>query len=299
VSDQANRTRGPVANSVVVTTVSVIIPCLDDTYINETLDSLAHQQGAEFEVIVVVDPRGDDISSRLEAWSDRLQLRIMTGDRGAHAGGHRNRGAALSRGRFLLFVDADDVVAEGYVCAMAEALQSHEFVCSSQDVQKLNPWHGGTVTDREGFSKSNMSFLPFTGAGTLGIRRSLFEQIGGFDPYLNCYQDADFCWRLQLAGHKTPTLVAGAVLHYRLAPDRIKRLRKAVAYGRTQALLYRRYRNQGMPREPMLAVGVAWLRLISRWVRRLTGKPERGLAWDTSLRIGRLQGSFRYRVAYL
>ena len=299
MSDQTNGTRGRMANNAVVTSVSVIMPCLDDTHINETMDSLARQQGTEFEVIVVVDPRGDDeISSRLQAWSDRLQLRIVTGDPGASAGGQRNRGAALSRGRELLFIDADDVVAEGYISAMAAALESQEFVCSRQDVQKLNPWNPrGAIFGRE--LNRSMGFLPFSGAGTLGIRRSLFERVGGFDPLLKCYEEADLCWRLQLSGHNPPIFVASAVLHYRLQPDRTKRWRKAVVYGRTEALLYRRYRNMGMPREKMIAVVVAWFRLMSRWVSRLTGRPEPGLAYETSLRIGRLQGSLRYRVAYL
>ena len=183
---------------------------------------------------------------------------------------------------------------------MAETLQSQEFVCSSTDVQRLNPWNpGGTIPQRHGLNTSEMRFLPFAGAGTLGIRRSLFERIGGFDPSLDCYEEADLCWRLQLSGHEPPAFVVGAVLYYRLEPDRAKRWRKAVAFGRTQALLYRRYRNRGMPREPMSEVVVAWLRLMQRWGRRLTGQPERGLAWETSLRLGRLQGSFRYRVAYL
>jgi GT2 family glycosyltransferase len=296
--DQTNG-RGGVANNAAVTVVSVIIPCLDDTYINETMDSLARQRETEFEVIVVVDPRGgDDISSRLAAWSDRVKLRIIAGDPAVQAGGHRNRGAALSRGRHLLFVDADDVVAEGYISAMAEALESQEFVCSRQDVQTLNPWNPrGTIFGRE--LNRSMGFLPFSGAGTLGIRRSLFERVGGFDPFLKCYQDADLCWRIQLAGHNPPTFVADAVLYYRLQSDRTRRWRKAVVYGRTEALLYKRYRKKGMPRERMIAGVVTWIRLISRWVRRLTGEAEPGLAWETSLRFGRLQGSLRYRVGYL
>jgi glycosyltransferase involved in cell wall biosynthesis len=301
LSDYADGTHGDEAdNAARLATVTVIIPCRDATHLHEAMDSLARQQGTEFDVIVVDGSSEGDISSRLEAWRDRLELRVVTGARGAPAGAQRNRGVGASRGRFLIFVDADDVVAEGYVRAMAETLRSHEFVCCSTDVQKLNPWNPeGTVPQRHGLNRSEMRFLPFAGAGTLGIRRSLFEWVGGFDPSLDCYEEADLCWRLQLAGHDPPTFVAGAVLHIRLEADRAKRWRKAVLFGRTQALLYRRYRSRGMPRESISAAAAAWIGLLQRWVRRLTGQAERGLAWETSLRFGRLQGSFRHRVAFL
>ena len=61
-----------------------------------------------------------------------------------------------------------------------------------------------------------MAFLPFAGAGTLGIRRSLFQDIGGFDPMLRCYEAADLCWRIQLAGNGPPVFVSEARLHHRL-----------------------------------------------------------------------------------
>jgi glycosyltransferase involved in cell wall biosynthesis len=280
------------------TTVSVIVPCSDDTYISGTLESLAEQGETDFEVIVVDASMDGVVSQNLKPWSDRLQLRVVGGARARSAGHQRNRGVAESRGEFLLFVDADDIVAEGYVRAMAEALRSQWFVCSRVDVQGLNEGNPGRHAQHDGLIRSEMHFLPFAGAGTLGIRRSLFEEIGGFDASLRCYEEADLCWRLQLSGHEPPTLVTGAILHYRLQRTHAIFSSKAVAFGQTQALLYRRYRRVGMPRDSVGAASAAWIRLLRRWFRRMAGSNERALVWETSLRLGRLEGSLRYRVPY-
>jgi glycosyltransferase involved in cell wall biosynthesis len=122
--------------------------------------------------------------------------------RRATAGANRNLGVAESRGRLLLFVDADDTANDRYVDAMATALESHELVCSAVDLELLNPWDpSGTHPQQTGLIQS-MDFLPFAGAGTLGVRRSLFEERGEFDLLLRCYEDADLCWRIQLSGHE-------------------------------------------------------------------------------------------------
>jgi GT2 family glycosyltransferase len=106
-------------------------------------------------------------------------------------------------------------VNDEYVRAMMDALRIHPCVCSRVDVASLNPWNPkGSHPQQTGLITADMEFLPFAGAGTLGIRRSLFQDIGGFDPCLRQYKDADFCWRLQLSGHDAPFLVQMAERQY-------------------------------------------------------------------------------------
>ena len=46
------------------------------------------------------------------------------------------------------------------------------------------------------------SFLPFAPSGNCGVRRHVFEALGGFDTSYRVCEDDDFFWRLQLAGHE-------------------------------------------------------------------------------------------------
>jgi GT2 family glycosyltransferase len=182
---------------------------------------------------------------------------------------------------------------------MVDALQAHPFVCSSVDVVSLNPWNpGGTHPQQTGLITAELEFLPFAGAGTLGIRRSLFMKVGGFDPSLRRYQEADFCWRLQLAGHEAPMLVPAAVLHYRLRDRPSRRLRMAATRGMGQALLFRRYRRAGMPRLTLGQAVAVWRSLAWRLPRGLIERRAAGLGWTASIHAGRLVGSLRYRVPY-
>lgn len=279
--------------------VSVVIPCNDDTHLPATLASLAGQKDAPRFEVVLVNACGSDLRTGPEPRGEPLDLRVVEAEKNASASANRNAGAAASLGTFLLFLDADDTVNDMYVREMAEALESQELVCSSVDMLLLNPWNpGGTHPQQTGLITEEMSFLPFAGAGTLGIRRSLFDAIGGWDTSLDFYPEAELCWRIQLAGHGLPAFVPDATLHYRLDPTPHGRWRRALGLGRTQPLLYRRFRRAGMRREPLWEAVRAWLALGRDLARVTRGRRTEGVRWRAAIRIGRLQGSIRYRVPY-
>ena len=281
-------------------TVSVVIPCRDATHLSATLASLAAQEAHPPFEVVVVDASGKDLTRLLRSWRGRLGLRIVGAEEGTSAPVNRNSGVAAARGSYILFIDADDTVNSTYVRAMANALEAHELVCSRVDVASLNPWNpGGTHPQQTGLIRAEMSFLPFAGAGTLGIRRSLLAEIGGWDPSFLSHAEADLCWRIQLAGHEPPVLVPDATLNYRLDFSTLGRWRRTVAYGRAQPQLYRRYRSVGMPRESLLDAAKAWQALVAGLLGRVVGRPPKGLGWQAAIRVGRVWGSLRYRVLYL
>jgi glycosyltransferase involved in cell wall biosynthesis len=280
--------------------ISVIVPCLDSTYLAQTLESLRRQRGAPAFEVVVVDAGNRNLERRLRGWLDRLDLRVVPGDRVGTAAAQRNRAVAECRGTLLIFVDADDTADDRYVGELARALGEHPLVCARVEMTALNPWNpGGTHPQQTGLITSDLGFLPFAGAGTLGIRRETFERFHGFDPSLPCYEEADLCWRIQLSGDDPPSLVDGALLHVRMPAAPRARLRKAMRFGATQALLYRRYRASGMRRPPLLGALQAWIRLPLIAAGRLLGRHGAHPAWEIGLRFGRLEGSIRHGILYL
>ncbi len=125
---------------------------------------------------------------------------------------------------------------------------SHAFVCSRIDRALLNPKSAArTHPQRTGLITGEMTFLPFAGAGILGIRRSLFEEIVGFDWSISSNEEADLCWRLQLAGHQPPVFVPDATLHCRLEQRRTKRWRKTLVFGRRRHTCTDITERQGCP----------------------------------------------------
>ena len=91
----------------------------------------------------------------------------------------------------------------------------------------------------------HFDFLPYAPSGAMGVRRTVFRELGGFAdvPFA---EDVDFCWRAALAG-KQLSSVPGAVVHYRYRPTLRAMFAQARRYGAAQPLLYRRYRDAGMP----------------------------------------------------
>ena len=93
--------------------ISVIIPMYNvEKYIGECLDSIFMQTFQDFEVVVVDDCSTDNsrqvAESYLEKFGGRLKVYGNTKNLGASAS--RNNGLMLSRGKYVYYLDSDDML---------------------------------------------------------------------------------------------------------------------------------------------------------------------------------------------
>jgi len=87
--------------------VSVIIPTFNRGWvIREAIDSVLNQTFGSFELIVVDDGSTDNTHDILAEYKDRITL-IKQRNRGVSAA--RNRGMDVASGRFMAFLDSDDL----------------------------------------------------------------------------------------------------------------------------------------------------------------------------------------------
>lgn len=109
-------------------------------------------------------------------------------------------------------------------------------------------------------------------------------------------EDIDLCWRLQLAGCRF-AVSRDAVVAKREHDDLMAMFLRALAYGRSGPVLYRRYRPFGARRQLKgWARSIGWLvvsvvRLGDRDVRRLWVR-------TAGMRLGRALGSAKERVFF-
>lgn len=97
-------------------TVSFIVPCYNlRDFLPETLNSIISQSFCDWECIVVDDGSSDDSASIADAYASRdCRIRVIK----QHNGGvvtARNNGVLASTGRYLVFLDADDVIMPGFL----------------------------------------------------------------------------------------------------------------------------------------------------------------------------------------
>jgi GT2 family glycosyltransferase len=213
-----------------------------------------------------------------------------------------NAGVAAAKSDALAFCDVDDEVGEGWVAAMGDALKQHDFIAARFDFEKLNaPW---TVKYRpnsqsKGIQQyNNPPYLPHAGGGSLGVKRFLFERVGGFDDAFPALHDTDFCWKVQRLGVPL-VFVPEAVLHVRLRDTLDGLFKQAMVYGEYNVKLYAKYHRIDMPK-------LSWRKGARAWKRIMKGLPRlrhpelrpqvlRGLGW----RLGRLKGCIKYRTTAL
>lgn len=235
--------------------LSVVIPCLNAAAtIDQQLEALIQQTTPPWEVIIADNGSTDATLDIVRQYSARLPLKIVDASDRQGAGHARNVGVKAATGDYIAFCDADDVVAAGWLQALAQAFVSKSFLACRFDCARLNP--GDQIDGQnqdQGLQQFRIPFLPFAGAGGLAIQRQLYERVGGFDEAFTHLEDAEFCVRVQLTGVEL-TFVPDAVVHVRNASPtpkgffeaRRSTYRKAYAWGNGMGKIYLKYREKGM-----------------------------------------------------
>jgi len=180
--------------------ISVIIPNVNSPLIGTTLDSLKEQQTTHsYEVIVI----GRDDSGICQKRDD---IQFIETETPLSAGANRNIGIKASKGRFIMFTDADCHVLPDWIEVMTTRLTAgYKMVGGAFDFPKTNYWVTG----------DNMAILhnlsPETpggevdnrvGGGNMGMWKDVLVELGGFDETFRGGQDNDLAIKLLNAGHK-------------------------------------------------------------------------------------------------
>lgn len=203
---------------------SIIVPVYNrPDEVDELLESLCRQEEKDFEVIIVEDGSSVPCDEVCRKYKERLDLKYFL-KRNSGPGQSRNYGAARASGEWLIVLDSDVVLPDGYLKAVTTELASHP----------CDAW-GGPDAANESFtpvqkaiSYSMTSFFTtggirggkakldkfFPRSYNMGIRREVYTELGGFSK-MRFGEDIDFSYRIVEAGYKTALLPDAWVWHKR------------------------------------------------------------------------------------
>ncbi len=180
--------------------VSVIIPTYNRLpMLKEAVDSVLAQDFEDLELIVVDDGSTDGTADEISRYGGRVKLLRHAESRGVSAA--RNKGILHSKGKYVAFLDSDDLWVKGKLKLQAAFLDEnpHYPLCYTDEIwirrgKRVNPRLKHAKYSGWIFEKC----LPLCtiSPSSAVMRRTLFSKIGIFDEALPVCEDYDFWLRV-------------------------------------------------------------------------------------------------------
>jgi glycosyltransferase involved in cell wall biosynthesis len=281
--------------------LTVILPVRNGAAsIGRQLDAvLAQQWDRPWEVLVVDNDSTDATPEIVAGYVVRdARVRVVTARRKHGLSHARNVGVEHARAPAMVFCDDDDLVGEGFVAAMGEALREHPIVACHLDWSTLNDQRGAIDSGQFQTSGIEHVFGYPVAAGVGGWHRDLWLELGGNDESLtNGGEDFDLSIRAHVARRVTPYFEDRAVYHVARRTGFRATFRQARRYGNSQVQLYGRHgRGRVQPRDELRSALRSWLGL--GWHVGDLLSAERRIRWArrAGMRVGRLEQSIRSRT---
>lgn len=230
--------------------VAVIVPSFElGALLDETIASVRGQTRPADELIVVDDgSSGAETLAALER-AERAGARVLR-QSNQGLGAARNAGIRASRAELVVPLDADDLLAPTFLEQTVDAwlragertvvtsLVSWFQTDPAQPVGAWFPWGA----ERDALAVRNVA-----STATALVPRALLEELGGYDPEMDAFEDWDLWCRAVLAGVEF-RVVPGFLFHYRQRPGSMMKVHGRVGRERLVARMLERYPE--LPRAP-------------------------------------------------
>lgn len=187
---------------------SIAVSCVIPThgrpeYLREAIESVLAQSIKPAEIIVVSDDANADSKAVAQSFEEAgAAVHFFRNTDAPGASGSRNLGASRATGKWLAFLDDDDLWHPDFILHAAEVIDRTDTDLTiswvemfREDLRAPGINIGPNVTARDAASRT-----PGLTGSNFVIRRTAFEDLGGFDPGLPVMNDIDFLYRYLLSG---------------------------------------------------------------------------------------------------
>ncbi len=228
---------------------SIIVPVYNrPDEVDELLDSLTRQTFNDFEVIIVEDGSATPCKQVCDKYTGSLAIKyFMKPNSGP--GQSRNYGVERASGDYVLILDSDVVVPDGYLQAVDDELKREPceaFGGPDRAADSFTPTQKAisysmtsffTTGGIRGGKKKLDKFYPRS--FNMGVRRDVYAELGGFSK-MRFGEDIDFSIRIFKAGCRC-RLFPGAWVYHKRRTDFRKFWRQVFNSGIARINLYKKY----------------------------------------------------------
>ncbi len=183
--------------------VSVIIPSYNATrFVKTTIDSVLAQTFQDFEIVVVDDGSTDNTKEVLQDYGDKIRYLYKENGGVSKA---RNYGIENANGKYIAFLDADDVWMPEKLEKQVELLESNAeiglcYVATQKVDEELNYLSTINANSYEDYCEAlllNLNIVAGSCSSAM-VRRDIVSQTDGFDSKFSTYADWEMWLRLSL-----------------------------------------------------------------------------------------------------
>ena len=228
---------------------SIIVPVFNrPDEVDELLQSLVGQTLKDFEVVIVEDGSEKPCKDVCDKYAGKIDLKYFM-KKNSGPGQSRNYGAERANGEYLIVLDSDVVLPEGYLKAVDDELRrepadafggpdcAHDSFTETQKAISYSMTSFFTTGGIRGGKKKLDKFYPRS--FNMGIRRDVYMRLGGFSK-MRFGEDIDFSIRIFKAGCRCRLFPEAWVWHKRRT-DMRKFFRQVYNSGIARVNLYIKY----------------------------------------------------------
>jgi glycosyltransferase involved in cell wall biosynthesis len=265
--------------------VSIIVPCYKkEKYLRETLDSVLSQTYKKWECIIVDDGSPDNCYAIAKEYCDKDSRFFVIHQTNKGVSAARNNGIQHSHGKYILPLDADDVLASTY---LEKAIDKYKEVPEAKLVYCLAKCIGGNNSqytlpsfDYSSFLKQSIIYC------TALFKRDDYELTSGYNPNMQYgLEDWDF-WLSLIDENDIVCCINEELFYYRISES--SRTEKTIAHlSEMEIQIFKNHPDKYFP------VASNWI-VLNRQLRDLTNE-----LLAAKEELTRTRNSFAFRLGKL
>jgi len=212
--------------------VSVIVTAYNlAEFLPACLDSVVKQSMTDWECIVVDDASPDTCGDIADEYAEKdSRFKSIHNEENQYLAGARNTGITAAKGKYILPLDADDMISPDTLHTLSGVLDSDKMIhiaYGNVGFVELNGdiWHSGWPMEfRHDWQLMQRNLLPYCSM----YRREVWEATAGYRSRCRTAEDADFWSRASSFGFRPAMVTKQDTLIYRNRSDGMGRIEGTV-----------------------------------------------------------------------